>query len=199
MRQPPAILQIHREIVKPGLEAEFRRVERDIARACTTLGGPHPYLGLESLTGAKEIWFFNGYASENERQQAVDGYANNSALMTALGKLGREKANLIDTPVEVFAEHRPGLSRGAPWTLGQGRFLAISIGTGESRAGGTVFETADGIRFGIAAFRTRSEAKMRRQAPNLAPTCSRSAPSGACLTHAWIAGDPDFWRPIVNS
>jgi hypothetical protein len=59
---PPPILQIAREPLKPGREAAYRNVEEDTARQSAKLGCPHPYLGVESLSGPKEIWWFNGYA-----------------------------------------------------------------------------------------------------------------------------------------
>ncbi len=57
---PPQILQIHREGLKPGSEVAYREVEENAARICAELRGPHPYLAIESLTGSKEVWFFNG-------------------------------------------------------------------------------------------------------------------------------------------
>jgi len=73
--QPPRILQIHREGLKPGSEDAYRQIEDDTARICAELGCPHPYLGIESLTGSREVWFFNGYESSAERKHVVDDYA----------------------------------------------------------------------------------------------------------------------------
>ena len=53
--QPPQILQIHREALKPGSEAVYQDIEEDTARLQAKLGCPHPYLAIESLTGSKEV------------------------------------------------------------------------------------------------------------------------------------------------
>ena len=84
--QPPSLLQIVREPLKPGAEAAFNAIEEERARVSATLGCPHPYLGAESVTGPKEVWWFNGYQSSTDRQQVYDAYAKNAPLMAAAEK-----------------------------------------------------------------------------------------------------------------
>ena len=43
---PPAILQVHRESLKPGTEVEYDRLESDTAQKCAQLHCPHAYLAL---------------------------------------------------------------------------------------------------------------------------------------------------------
>jgi hypothetical protein len=191
--EPPGILQIVRELLKPGREAEFAVVERQIAEACAALNCPHPYLAIESLSGPTEVWFFNGYASAAEQKQVAADYAKNSALMSALERLGKQKASLMETPVEQVAEYRPGSGQGAAWRLGQGRFLVIAVSKGAARLTGTLFETADGTRFTIAAFQTRTDADAARAA---APEAEVFAvrPELSFPAREWVAFDPPFWR-----
>ena len=61
--QTPRILYISRQFWKPGHEAALNLIEAEAARMCIGLGVPHPYLGIESLTGSKEVWYINGFAS----------------------------------------------------------------------------------------------------------------------------------------
>ena len=49
--QSPQILFVAREFWKPGHEAELTRIESHAAKVCIGLGVPHPYLGIESVTG----------------------------------------------------------------------------------------------------------------------------------------------------
>src|SRR5207247_11154411 len=67
--QPPRNLQDVRDPLKAGVEAEYDRIESEIAKECARLRCPHPYLGLESLTGPKEAWWFNGYDSAADQEQ----------------------------------------------------------------------------------------------------------------------------------
>jgi hypothetical protein len=87
----PEILQIHCERLKPGAEAAYSEVESRITRRCAELGCPHPYLGVESLTEPREVWFFNGYSSEAEKNSVEEAYLRNAPLMEALRELGGQK------------------------------------------------------------------------------------------------------------
>jgi len=121
------------------------------ARISATLGCPHPYLGAESLTPPKEVWWLNGYQSSTERQQVYDAYAENPPLMAAFQKSAKPKAALTLQPIEVFASYRPDRSEGTPWLLGHGRYLVITMTNRTARLAGTVFESTDGTRFVIRA------------------------------------------------
>src|SRR5713226_8042617 len=79
---PTQILQIYRQHLKSGTEAAFGKIEEETARICAQLGCPHPYLAIESLTGSKEVWFFNGYKSSAEKEQVYLDYAKNAPLMS---------------------------------------------------------------------------------------------------------------------
>jgi hypothetical protein len=46
--RPKHLLEIFRDFVKPGSEADYRSVEEDAARICAELGCPHPHLAIRS-------------------------------------------------------------------------------------------------------------------------------------------------------
>ena len=209
--QPPQILQIYREPLKPGSEVAYQEIEEDAARISAELGCPHPYLGIESLTGPKEVWFFNGYASPDEWVQVVLAYANNDALLKALKKNGKRKSKLTGKHIETFAKYRPDLSRGAPWILGHGRFLVITVTKSKDSApmDGTVFEAEKGTRYIVRGFRTREEADAAAgtqgspasgaQAGDVAPGPESRVfavrPFWSFPAKEWIDADPFFWFP----
>ena len=62
----PQILEIARDFLKPGHDAEYRAIEIDARNICDRLHFPHHYLAIESLTGDKEVWFLNAFASQKE-------------------------------------------------------------------------------------------------------------------------------------
>ena len=191
--RPSHILQVFREPLKPRVEAEYDRIESDTARKCAELRCPHPYLGLESLTGPREVWWFNGYDSAADQKEVADAWARNKALLAVLGRNGKRKARLTAKPIEVFASYRDDLSAGPPWLIGRGRFLVITVSRNAPRVKGTVFETDDGIRFVITPAQTREEA----DAVAAASTDSRVfavRPSWSHPAEDWIAADPEFWR-----
>ena len=193
--QPPQILQIYREPLKPGSEAAYHAIEEDTARAAAALGCPHPYLGSVSVTGSREVWWFNGYESPAEQKQVSDDYAKNRRLMTALLRNSRRKASLTLEPVEVFARYRPDSSVGNPWVLGRGRFFVITVTKSDPRATGTVFEAPDGTRFIVTAAQTREQADAASALAGPESIILAVRPSWSFPAKEWIAVDPVFWQP----
>jgi hypothetical protein len=192
--QPPQILQIYREPLKPGSEAAYSAIEEATARLAVALGCPHPYLGAESLSAPKEAWWFNGYRSAAEKERVYAAYASNAPLITALRQNSERKAALTLEPIEAFAQYRPDVSVGPPWVLGRGRFLVITVTKSNPRATGTVFEAADGTRFIVTSAQTRDEADAARAIAGLESTVLAVRPSWSFPAAEWIAADPEFWH-----
>ncbi len=211
--QPPQILAIYREPLKPGSEAAYKEIEENAARICAELGCPHPYLGIESLTGPKEVWFFNGYASPEELSEVLLAYANNDKLLDALNENGKRKKKLTGKHLEAFTNYRPDLSRGAPWILGHGRFLVITVTKSKDNTpvDGTVYEAKDHTRYIVTPFRTREEADAAAL-NSVRGSSAREARAGEAEARVfavrpfwslpakeWNDADPFFWFPDTPS
>jgi hypothetical protein len=186
---------LYRERLKPGNEAAYSAVEEDTARIAVALGCPHAYLGSESLTGSKEVWWFNGYESAFEQRQVYDEYAKNSQLMAALQQNSKRKASLTLEPIEVFAKYRQDLSVGTPWILGIGRFLVITVTKSSPRTVGTVFEAPDGTRFIVTSAQTRQGADAAQAVAGPESNIFAVRPSWSVPAKEWIAADSPFWQP----
>jgi len=197
--RPPHILQIYREPLKPGSEAAYHAIEEDTARRAAALGCPHPYLGTESLTGSKEVWWFNGYESTDEQKQVYDDYAKNTRLMSALQQNSKRKAAFTLEPSQVFAHYRRDLSVGNPWILGDGRFLVITTTKNRGRTVGTIFEAPDGTWFIVTPAQTRQEADAVKAAAGKESNIFAVRPSWSFPAKEWIARDPAFWQPNAVS
>jgi hypothetical protein len=192
---PPQILQIYREPLKPASNAAYDAIEVETARVAAQLGCPNPYLAAESLSGSKEVWWFNGYDSAGKQQEVFDAYAKNTPLMSALQGLSARKKSLTLAPIEVFARHRPELSAGASWTLGEGRYLVVTTTSDTVHVAGTVFEAADGIRFIVRSAQSREQAEALREAGGGDTRVLAVRPSWSFPATAWIAADVEFWEP----
>ncbi len=190
---PPAILQIYREPILPGGEAEYDRIESETAHKCAELRCPHAYLGLELLTGPKEVWWLNGYLSEADRKQVTDTWAKSTEVVAALARNRERKAPFTGKGIEVFAHYRADLSRGPAWVLGRDRFLVVAMTRGVPPLEGAVYETSDGMRFVIAPARTRAEAEAA--AADMDARVLAARPRWSHPAEDWIAADPEFWRP----
>lgn len=194
--QPPRLLQIHREWLRPGLESAYDEVERDTAKKCAELDCPHPYLALEALTGAKEVWFLNGYDSWADQQQVADAYSKKRPLLDALLANSKKKEPLIREPLNTFAQLQPALTRGAPWLLGRGRFLVVSMSRTlpKKLAAATIFETPDGsTRFAMIPARTRAEADAAATAAGPESRVFAVRPDWSHPAKEWTLLDPELW------
>jgi len=191
--QPQRVLQVFREPLKPHVEAEYDRIESDTARKCAELRCPHAYLGVESLTGPKEAWWFNGYDSAADQQQVADAWANSTAALAVLGRNSKRKSRLTGKGSNSFATYRPDVSTGPPWLIGAGRFLVITV-TRSAPPKGTVFETEEGTRFVIRPARTREEVDAAAAAAGAESRVFAVRPSWSHPADDWIAADPQFWR-----
>jgi hypothetical protein len=206
--RPPQILEVYREFWKPGSIAASRKIEVEAAQICVELKCPHPYLGLESLTGPKEAWFLNGFVSLADQTQVGEDYQKNPALIEALNKiLARKKPLSRADDINVFAHYQPSLSRGAPWSLGQGRFLVITVTKHDLASkrnlviDGTAFETEDGTRFIVSPAQTRREADALAAAAGPETRVFAVRPYWSLPARDWVAMDSSFWknRPTAAS
>ena len=190
---PSPILLIAREPLVAGRENAYREIEEETARLSARLGCPHPYLAMESLTGPKEIWWFNGFDSPDDQRQVGEAYQKNATFFEALKKNSDRKAAVTGKIIEMVAHHRPDLTRGAPWILGHARFLAITVSKDRPSGIGTVFQADDGTFFVFLPARTRKQAdRLAAAVPGSIVTVAR--PSFSFPAKEWLAADPEFWR-----
>jgi hypothetical protein len=191
---PPQILFVHRDFLKPGSDTAYRQIEDDAARICVDSRCPHPYVGMESLTGPKEAWWLNGFGSPGELKQVAADYQKNTRLMAALAEISKRKQGLVGEPVEVVLTYQPKLSRGAPWSLGRSRFLVVLETKRPPQAEGTVFEAPDGTRWMFVSAQTLPEAKVRAAAVGAGANIFAVRPNWSMPASDWVAADPTLWK-----
>jgi hypothetical protein len=193
---PPRILYISREFWKPGHEAELNRIEAEAARVCVSLGVPHPYLGIESLTGPKEVWYINGFASAEELKQVTEAYSKNPKLLAAMHRFAIERTEFQSQDnIEGTATYRPELSHGSGWVMGEDRFLVIALSKGNPHGAGTVFESQNGLRFVLTVAKTKAEADAKLSAAGPDAMIFAVRPGFSMPAAQWVANDPSFWDP----
>jgi hypothetical protein len=191
----PRILYISRQFWKSGHEAALNLIEAKAARVCIGLGVPHPYLGIESLTGSKEVWYINGFASREELVQVTEAYSKNQALLAAMSRFAQQRADFESQPDSAGpATYRPELSRGADWEMGRERFLVIAVTKGNPHSDGTVFENEDGVRFVMTAAKTRAEADAKLSVAGPDAKIFAARPEFSMPAAEWVASDPSFWE-----
>src|SRR5580698_1837584 len=106
VQMPEPILLIAREPLVAGHENEYREIEEETARLSVKLGCPHPYLAMESLTGPKEIWWFNGFDSPEDQEQVAQAYQKNAPFSKMLKKNRDRKAPVTGKVTEIVVNYR---------------------------------------------------------------------------------------------
>jgi hypothetical protein len=192
--QAPRVLLIVRERLLPGMDRAYDRNELALATACATLECPHPYLALASVTGPKDIWWFNAFASHEEKDQLEPAYARNKRLMARLRPLARRKEGFRQALTTTLTEYRPDLSGGAGWRSNGARFFVINVTRDRPEAVGAVFESSDGERFLVAPANSRSAADRIAAQAGPGSVILAVQPQWSFPAEAWIAADPDFWK-----
>jgi acetyl esterase/lipase len=185
-------LQIFRERVKAGSEADYRAVEEAAARICAQHRFPNPHLAMEAESGPHEVWWLNAFASEEARQRVTADYEANAELVRALTEHGRRKQGLTEAPIDVVTTYRPDLSR-KPWDPAGARFFVVRIAERELSSEGSVFEAPDGGFYALTPTRTHGDAA---NAAAVEPGAMVFAvrPSWGRPAKEWIAADPEFWE-----
>lgn len=191
---PSQILQIYRDPLKHGREATYRTVEEDAARICARHRFPNPHLAIESLSGPKEVWWLNAFASEAERQRGTRDYAGNPALVAALEGIAKRREGLIGAPLDVLTAYRADLGRGVPWDPAGARFFVVTVSKRSVPTTASVFEAPDGTRYFLRAARTRREADLEAVALGPETRVFAVRPYWGMPAREWIAADPEFWR-----
>ena len=189
----PQFLLIVREQLRPGTDEAYDKNERELAAVCATWRCPHPYVALASVAGPKEVWWFNAFASEQERDALEPAYARNEPLMAAMDPLGQRKEEFREAFTSTMTEYRRDLSNGAVLRIVGTRFFIVNTTLDESRSAGAIFESSDGERFMIASANDRPAAEDIAARSGPAAMILAVQPQWSVPARAWVDADPGFW------
>ncbi len=124
---PAAVIYISREPVKPGKMPALIGIEERAARFCARIGCPNPYLAISAVSGPAEVWWINGFESNDAMERVQAAYAANQEITNELNSIADSKADLV-FPAEIWlARFRGDLSSSAGAAFAYSRYLSISI------------------------------------------------------------------------
>ena len=188
----PRILLIAREPLKPGAEAEYDRIESETATLAAKRGCPHPYLALQPLSGAKnEVWWFNGFDSQNELNSVAEAYKTNEAWNAALTKNQKRKEPLTGKSAEQLADLEPQM-HSQPWAVGRAPYVVVAINPAARLSGSNVFKGRDGTRYEILMANTREDAE--RVAREKDFVVLEVVPRWSFPAREWVDGNREIWK-----
>lgn len=107
---PPPIIQIGREIVKPGKWAAHTKLETEWGRALAAAKFPVNFMAISSMTGAGEVWFLSGFASMAEFEKTNHEIDTNAALGAIYNRFSPQETDLLADSRGMIARYRDDLS-----------------------------------------------------------------------------------------
>jgi hypothetical protein len=173
----PNFLQIVREEVKVGHDADHTKTEAGWPAAFEKAKMPTSYLALVSVTGPGEAWFLSPYASQAAWGDDMKRQNDDPVLAAELARLSRADAAHITSARSILGAARKDLSRGTFPDVSKARFFEITIF--RVRPGHENQFTDAGKAYGAAA--------------------GRAAPSTSYRVYEIIAGIPGPTYLIVSS
>ena len=189
----PQFLLIARERLRPGSEEAYDKNEVQLASVCVTLGCPHPYLALATVTAPVEVWWLNAFESAEERDGLDLAYAQNEPLMAALLPLGKRKEEFRASLTTTMVEFRRDLSERALRIEGA-RFFVVAAAEDARASIGAVFQATDETRLVVMPASDRDVAADLGARMGPGATILAVRPQWSCPAAAWVEADPEFWR-----
>ena len=122
----PKVLQIYREVVKPGHGPAHAKNEAGWPAAFTRANSSAYYLALTSTSGANEAWFMSGWDSYAAYEKDAEEAEKNPALQAELERLGAADGDHLSNLTSMFATYREDLSYRAPVNVSQMRYFLLT-------------------------------------------------------------------------
>ena len=124
---PSPLLVIYREEVKPGRGAAHAANESAWAQGFAKAGVPQHWLGMTSMAGPTEAWFFSGYASYADFQKAEDAVEDSPSMQALADKFSAQETDILQRTTSIIAGYRPALSYQANVSLPAMRFMQVDV------------------------------------------------------------------------
>ena len=124
---PPALLLIFREEVKPGKGAAHGANEQAWAAAFAKGQAPTEWLGMTAVAGPSEAWFLSQYDSYSAIQKNQDAMQASAALTAEEDKFSAQDGELLNRTSTIIARYRPALSYQPKVAIPQMRYMQVDV------------------------------------------------------------------------
>jgi hypothetical protein len=121
---PPTILNIFREVVKPGKAAAHEANEQSWAGVLAKAQWPTGWLGTTAMTGPNEAWYFTGYPSFEAWEKDTKAREASEALADTRKNAALE-SDLLNGTYEIVARYVKSLSYQPNVNVGLMRYVTI--------------------------------------------------------------------------
>ena len=121
----PAMLDIIRELEKPGHSFPHQKIEARWAELNRKQGFPYTYLALVATSGTPEVWWVNPYGGAGEFGKSLDFGSDNPTYTNAIGQIAVEDGEHLASVTRIQAIAVPEASYGTFPSLGDMRVYSI--------------------------------------------------------------------------
>jgi hypothetical protein len=121
----PNIIQIGREMVKPGRGAAHEKVEAGWPKAYKASKNSAHYLAMTAMTGPNEAWFISGYDSYEAMEKQNKAEASDPVLSAELTRLQIADGEFLESTRTITAHYRPDLSMRPSINMGSYRYINV--------------------------------------------------------------------------
>ncbi|PYT29490.1 MAG: hypothetical protein DMG57_11340 [Acidobacteria bacterium] len=108
--EPPKVLRIIREFIKPGKTSAHERASMNAVRLLARAKAPANFIGLSAVSGDEEVWFIESHDSFASIEAADTFVGNSPALRWNLNQLEAQDAELVSSTRRLLAVYRKDLS-----------------------------------------------------------------------------------------
>lgn len=123
---PPRVLNIIREVVKPGKGAAHEKIEVGWPRAFAKAKWSVHYLAMTTVTGPNEAWFIEGYDSFASWEKGRNEMDKNDTLRMETNQLADKDGELLSGINMMAAIFREDLSYRANVNVAQMRYFSVT-------------------------------------------------------------------------
>lgn len=122
----PRVLQIFREVVKPGHGPAHVKTEAGWPAAFAKHGSQTHYVALVSQTGPTEAWFMAGYDSYAAWEKDIKSNEANPALLAELDRLSAADGDHLAAGFSLVATLDEELSYGTAFPMAKARYVSLT-------------------------------------------------------------------------
>jgi hypothetical protein len=123
---PPPVLQIYREVVKPGHNLAHAKVEAGWPAAFAAANWPSHYFAATSMSGPNEAWFISAWPSFAAYEKDAADAEKNGALQTELDRLSAADGDHLANATSMFATYREDLSYRSAVNISEMRYFNLT-------------------------------------------------------------------------
>jgi hypothetical protein len=126
MTSPAPVLQVGREVVKPGKIAAHTKLETAWSRGLEAAKYPTTFVALTSMSGPHEVWFVSPWASLAAMQKANDEFDANAVLSAVDDKYAPAEIDFLQDWRSMTLMLREDLSYQTARPITDMRFLSVT-------------------------------------------------------------------------